>query len=260
MRVLLAMICAALFAAAPAQAEFVRVPSRPGVTVPIAIEPPNGPAAAWALLLVGGEGALNLSDAGAPRTALSSIYVIRSRQHLTSAGIGVVVVDMPSDRPSGAKPAFRRSAEHMADVGAVVRTIRQRFGRPVWIVGHSNGAISAGNAARSLSGAERPDGLVMTSSTNIKTRRDPSAPVNPIPYTRPVLVIAHKSDGCSLSPPSDAPVLLAAFTAAKPKALRIFAGGSGLRGDPCHGGSYHSFIGIEAEVMAAIAAFIRNPR
>lgn len=258
MRVFQAIVCAALFAAAPAQAELVRVPSRPGITVPIAIEPPNGPAAAWALLFVGGDGALNLSDAGAPRSVLSSVYVIRSRQHLTAAGIGVVVVDMPGG--VGGNPRFRRSPEHMADVGAVVRTIRQRFNRPVWIVGHSNGAITAGNAARSLSGAERPDGLVMTSGTNLQGRRDPSAPANPFPYTGAVLIIAHENDGCNYSPPSDAPILLAAFTAARPKALRVFTGGSGVRGDPCFGSSYHSFIGIEAQVMAAIAAFIRNPR
>lgn len=254
MRVFQALMCMALFVAAPAQAELVRVPSRPGVTVPIAIEPPNGPAAAWALLFVGADGALNLSDAGAPRSVLSSIYLIRSRQHLTAAGIGVVVVDMPG----GVIPRNRRSPEHLADVGAVVRTIRQRFNRPVWIVGHSNGAITAGNAARSLSGAERPDGVVMTSGTNLHGRRD--APVAPFAYTGPVLIIAHENDGCSYSPPSDAPKMLEAFTAARPKALRMFTGGSGVRGDPCHGSAYHSFIGIEAQVMAAIAAFIRNPR
>lgn len=256
LRVIGFLVCIVATFTAPAQAEFVRVTSRPGITVPIAIEPPNGPAAAWALLFVGGDGALNLSDAGAPRSALSSVYVIRSRQHLTAAGIGVVVVDMPGG--AGGNPLFRRSPEHMADVGAVVRTIRQRFNRPVWIVGHSNGAITAGNAARSLSGAERPDGLVITSGTNLHGRRD--RPVNPFPYTGAVLVIAHENDGCSYSPPSDAPKLHAAFASARPAALRMFTGGSGLRGDPCFGSSYHSFIGIEAQVMAAIAAFIRNPR
>lgn len=258
MRVFQAMTCLALFVAAPAQAELVRVPSRPGVTVPIAIEPPNGSAVAWALLFVGGDGALNLSDAGAPRTALSSVYVIRSRQHLTAAGIGVVVVDMPGG--VGGNPRFRRSPEHMADVGAVVRTMRQRYNRPVWIVGHSNGAITAGNAARSLSGAERPDGLVLTSGTNLHGRRDSGAPMRPFPYAGAVLIVAHQNDGCSYSPASDAPKLFEAFASARPKALRMFTGGSGLRGDPCFGSSYHSFIGIEAQVMAAIAAFIRNPR
>lgn len=258
MRVFQAMTCLALFVAAPAQAELVRVPSRPGVTVPIAIEPPNGSAVAWALLFVGGDGALNLSDAGAPRTALSSVYVIRSRQHLTAAGIGVVVVDMPGG--VGGNPRFRRSPEHMADVGAVVRTMRQRYNRPVWIVGHSNGAITAGNAARSLSGAERPDGLVLTSGTNLHGRRDSGAPMRPFPYAGAVLIVAHQNDGCSYSPASDAPKLFEAFASARPKALRMFTGGSGLRGDPCFGSSYHSFIGIEAQVMAAIAAFIRYPR
>ncbi|MCW5774217.1 MAG: hypothetical protein KIT16_21420 [Rhodospirillaceae bacterium] len=258
MRFVKLMICAALFAAAPAHAELVRVPSRPGITVPIAIEQPRGPAAAWALLFVGADGALDLSDAGAPRSALSAIYLIRSRRHLTAAGIGVVLVDMPGG--VGAKPRFRRSPEHMADVGAVVRTIRQRFNRPVWIVGHSNGAITAGNAARSLSGAERPDGVVLSSGTNLHGRREPGAPMKPFPYTGAVLIVAHENDGCRYSPASDAPTLLAAFASARTKALRMFTGGSGLRGDPCFGSSYHSFIGIEAQVMAAIAAFIRNPR
>ncbi len=267
MRVFQAIVCAALFAAAPAQAELVQVPSRPGVTVPIGVDAPSGTAAAWVLLYVGGNGRLALNARGEPTSELSVIYLIQSRSQLHKAGLGTVMVDVPSDRAQGYAPSdpakghagSRRSPEHAADIGAIVRAIRQRYGRPVWLLGHSNGAGSVALAARRLTGAERPDGVVMTSGTVVRTRPSPDAPMEPFAYTGPVLVVAHQNDGCFVSPPADQTVLHGAFVSARPRTLRVLSGGSSGRGDPCHGMSPHSFVGMHGEVLSLIAGFIRNP-
>jgi len=258
MRLLTVLAWVVLFLGTPVRAEFVPVPSRPGVTVPIAIEPPTGQAVAWALLFVGGNGVLKLDTAGAPTAPLSVLYLVRRRDVLKSAGIGVVLVDVPSDQRSGINPRFRRSEQHMADVAAVTTMVRQRFRRPVWIIGHSNGGITAAAVARSLSGAARPDGLILASPTVIKSRRNPDQPFPPFPYTGAALVAAHQADGCTYSPPSDAAVVSQAFSKARPNALRMFSGGAAGRGDPCLPLSLHSFYGMEREVLSAFAAFIRS--
>lgn len=260
MRILRLIPCIAMFASAPAQAELLRLPTRPGVTLPVTIESPSGPAAAWVLLFAGGDGALNLNEQGTPTSPLGQLYLIRNRQHLIAAGLGVALVDLPSDQQAGKTRQFRRSPEHAADIRALIGAIRQRFNRPVWIFGHSNGAISVATVVRNLTGVDRPDGVVLTSSTIIKARQSPDDPLAPFAYTGPVLVVTHQNDGCRLSPPSDAPKLLAAFAEAQPRAHRTMTGGSPLRGDPCHGGSPHSFLGIEAEALTMIVAFIRDPR
>jgi len=247
-----------VFLAAPVRAELVQVPSRPGVTVPIAIEPPAGQAVAWALLFVGGNGVLQLDTTGAPTAPLSVLYIISRRDVLKAAGIGVVLVDVPSDQRSGIIPRFRRSEQHMADVGAVTTMIRQRFRRPVWIIGHSNGGITTAAAARSLSAAARPDGVILASATVMASRRDASRPFPPFPYTGAVMVAAHQGDACTYSPPSDAALVSQAFSKARPNVLRMFSGGSAGRGDPCLPRSLHSFNVMEREVISAFAGFIRS--
>ena len=262
MRILL-FIAAMLACGSPARAELVQVPSRSGVTVPISVEPPaSGAAVAWVLLFVGSEGGLKLDAAGRPTSPLATIYIIQSRQHLKTAGLGVVLVDAPSDKPDeGMSPRFRRAPEHMQDVGAVVAAIRQRFGKPVWLFGHSNGGITAAVAGRTLKADQRPDGLVLSSATVIRIRNQPESPLAPIPYTGPVLVMAHKNDSCKYSPYADSVTLAEAFAQAQPKSLLSFDGPAPAKSkDPCAAVSTHSFYGQEAEAMQAIARFVLGPR
>lgn len=258
MRIIGVLAWIAVFLAAPVRAELVQVPSRPGVTVPIAIEPPTGQAVAWALLFVGGNGVLQLDTTGAPTAPLAALYIISDRNVLRSAGIGVVLVDVPSDQRSGIDPRFRRSEQHMADVAAVTTTIRQRFRRPVWIIGHSNGGITAAAVARALSGTARPDGLILASPTVIKIHPNPARPFPPFSYAGAAMVAAHQGDSCTYSPPSDSALVSQAFSQARPNTLRMFSGGSAGRGDPCLPRSLHSFNGMGREVMSAFASFIRS--
>ncbi|HEY7609950.1 MAG TPA: alpha/beta hydrolase [Alphaproteobacteria bacterium] len=247
-------------AAAPAAAELVKLQPRPGVELRIAIEAaPN--AAAYALIFAGGHGKLQLDEGGQPR-GLRGNFLVRARNHLAARGIGIVLVDAPSDS-QGAEGLWpvRVSPSHAADIGQVVRHIRQRFNRPVWVVGTSAGTLSAAAVAAYLRGADRPDGIVFTSSITARTRRirQTALDVNLAAYTGAVLIAAHDGDACIATPPSGAQQLFAALAGARPKKLQMFTGGSTPRSDPCEAFAQHGFLGIEAQVMSAIADFMRRP-
>ncbi len=243
----------------PAFAELLRLQPRPGVELRLGVEA-RGNAQAVVLLFAGGHGKLSLDESGQPQT-LRGNFLIRARNHLAARGLIVVMVDAPSDRQTEAGlTGYRQSAAHAAEIGLAVSTIRQRFGRPVWVVGTSNGSLSVASAAAQLQGAQRPDGAVFTSSVTQPTRRNGSVfDVSLASYSGAALVASHEGDGCRATPASDSPRLLAALSAPRPKKLLTFTGGSPPRGDPCEAFSQHGFVGIEGQVMNAIADFILRP-
>jgi hypothetical protein len=243
----------------PASAELVRLQPRPGVELRLGVEARGG-VQAVALLFAGGHGRLTLDGSGQPQT-LRGNFLIRARHQLGARGIAVVLVDAPSDHQGDAGlTGYRQSATHAAEIGLAVAAMRQRFGRPVWAVGTSNGSLSVASAAAQLHGAQRPDGAVFTSSVTQPTRRNGSVfDVSLASYTGAALVASHEGDGCRATPAADAPRLLAALAGSRPKKLLIFNGGSPPRGDPCEAFSQHGFVGIEGQVMNAIADFILRP-
>jgi len=245
----------------PAAAELVRIPLRPNIDIRIAIEPPQGPAAAYALIFAGGHGKIQLDDAGQPR-GLRGNFLIRARRHLAARGIGLVPVDAPADYqgPEGLWP-YRMAHQYAGDIGQAVNLVKKRYGRPVWLVGTSAGTLSVANAAARLSHENRPDGVVFTSSITQPTRRRSETvfSVHLAAYNGPALVVSHDGDGCVATPARDAPRLLAALASARPKKVQILSGGSPPTSEPCEAMSQHGFLGIEAQAMNAIADFILRP-
>jgi hypothetical protein len=243
----------------PASAELVRLQPRPGVELRLGVEA-QGNVQAVALLFAGGHGRLSLDGSGQPQT-LRGNFLIRARHQLGARGIAIVMVDAPSDHQGDAGlTGYRQSGAHAAEIGLAVATMRQRFGRPVWVVGTSNGSLSVASAAAQLHGAQRPDGAVFTSSVTQPTRRNGSVfDVSLASYSGAALVASHEGDGCRATPAADSPRLLGALSSARPKKLLTFNGGSPPRGDPCEAFSQHGFVGIEGQVMNAIADFILRP-
>jgi hypothetical protein len=247
-------------AAAPAPAELVTLQPRPGVALRLGVEArPN--VAAIAILFAGGHGKIELDDGGQPQ-GLRGNFLIRARAHLAARGIGNVLIDAPSDR-QGERGMFgwRQSAEHAGDIGAVVRAMRQRFQRPVWLVGTSAGTVSVANAAARLTGPARPDGIVLTATITrqMRGRGFTVFDVGIAAYAGPAFVASHEGDACPATPPGDAPRVLAALAGARPKKLMMFGGGLPPRSAPCEARAQHGFLGIEAQVMNAIADFILRP-
>jgi pimeloyl-ACP methyl ester carboxylesterase len=253
---LLTLLLLAAGGAAMAAEELVRLETRPGVTQPFWVMTPPGPPVASVILFTGGPGLL-----GSQRKPVltGKNFLIRSRAKFAAAGFLVASVDGPSDHLEGLDDSFRASAEHARDIAAVIAYLRQKAPVPVWLVGTSRGTLSAANAAARLKRGGA-DGLVLTSSIVVSRRNVGSiqSGVDVGEITVPTLFVHNKDDACMVTPFAGVPALMARFTHAARKELIAVSGGSTPLSDPCEALSRHGYIGIEDEVVAKIAAWIKG--
>ena len=96
------------------------------------------------VFIPGGEGRIGLTP---DRKSLGGFYAATlkplSDPNLTSGLFNIVVFDSPVPLPPGSDyPNSRQSKEHLLRVESVARHFRDQYSRPVWIMGHSNGAAS----------------------------------------------------------------------------------------------------------------------
>jgi len=218
----------------------IKLPSRPDVTVTILYQAASVPVAS-AVLFAGGNGAID---------SIPGNFLLRVRSSFSSQGISVAAIDRPSDRGFADRP-YRASADAATDLAAVIAFLKQKALVPVWLVGTSNGSISAANGAARL-GPTQVSGLVLTSSVW-------QGGMQPVPLATiavPTLVIHNRDDSCRLSPPSAAEPAVASMTRAPVKELVLVSGGS-LQGDPCDARSPHGYFGIENQVVPVIIQWIK---
>ena len=227
-------------------------------------------AVASVILLPGNNGFMQLEDQGGKarlnsNSQLKGNFVVRSAWAFLEAGLNVMMVDAPSETAWDTR-SKRRTVAHATEIGSAIADARQRWKLPVWIVGTSNGTVSAVNAAVRLSGTERPDGIALTSAI---TRNPGNA--NPLANTVlasnpgvaevqiPTIVAWHALDSCPSSPATSANEVMAAL----PPLLRVqvgpFTGGGWsllAEADLCGGVAFHGFNGIEHTVASQVAASI----
>lgn len=230
------------------------VPTRPDVTQRLLLITPDQPRATL-VLFTGGNGALKIAADG-KLGAGSGNFLIRTRQQWADKGFVVALVDAPSDRQN--EPylsGVRQTPEHLADIKAVIAALRQRIALPVWLVGTSRGTQSVAFVASALSGADAPDGVVLTSSilTDPKSRSVPDMPLERIAV--PVLVVHHQQDACKVCKPEALPGLMSKLTHSPRRELLQFEGGID-KGDPCEAFAYHGYNGIESRVVDRITNWI----
>jgi hypothetical protein len=206
------------------------------------------------ILLTGFNGILRLRPDGTGETdLLESSAASRNRQRFADQGFAVAVVDAPSDLQVNGMAGYRQSTEHMTDLLAVIRYMRERADAPVWLVGHDYGAESAVFAALSFPPGQ-PVGIVPMAG------RTPTSYLYTMPLRdvrRPVLMISHLLDPCSTY---DNQVRAFDDLLAAPAKLHVtFSGGDGGT-SLCVGSmyGYHQFNGLDAELVAAVADFVRK--
>ena len=252
------VVLVALLAAARAPAldeELKTVPTRPGVTDSFLLVKPAGPPVASVILFAGGHGGLALSERGIGWG--EGNFLVRNRRRFAGHGLLVVVIDAPSDRRAHGLWNFRTSAEHAEDVKAAMAALRGLANVPVWVVGTSMGTISAANAAARLTDGG-PDGVVLTSSVT-RTSRMTGESVRMVKLDRitaPTLLVHHAHDQCVVTPYGDMSSVLKDLKQARKKELLAFDGGDPPRSDPCEPFAAHGYLGLDAEVVAAIARWI----
>ncbi len=215
---------------------------------------PSSPVAV-VVLFAGGHGALDIQSDGQINWGRGN-FLVRSRKLFQEQGNITVVIDAPTDKLASGLYRFRDSEDHAQDVAAVIRHLRARFDRPIWLVGTSRGTESVANAAVRLE-ADLPDGIVLTSSMLRYNKKGPSLLSMKLDkITVPTLIVHHKSDDCKVTPYDKVASLRGGLTSSPKVDILEYQGGE-PEGDVCSAYHYHGYRGIEESVVKDISDWIK---
>jgi pimeloyl-ACP methyl ester carboxylesterase len=251
--------------AAPTQAaELVTI--RTNLTIVAhALQPPTPTPAAIAsvVLLAGGNGVLDLDPSGKIEK-LQGNFLIRSAYRFMQYRLNVAMLDAPD------LTGIRLTEPHAKYVASALAAVRLHWPnqKKVWLVGTSNGTISAFSlAVRTATNAvppippfaDAPNGIVLASPI-VQGAGETVWGTTPLVGTAklkiPVLVVSHKGDPCTASDYA----LSEKFYKAVNSPKKAFVAGTGAMPAAaqraCDAFSYHGFHGIEETVVKKIADFI----
>lgn len=249
--VLLTLLLILSFGTASAGDSLIEISTRDNATVGYWWMPRDG-ATATVILFSGGAGGINFKNGG-PK---SGNFLIRSRDEFAKSPFNVALFDNPSDERAMTH-AFRLSKEHQADVLAVVNDIKKRSSAPIWLVGTSQGTLSA--AANGVALGKEIAGVILTSSVTGSQQGGSVVDVELEKIQVPVLIVSHKQDACRLTPPDASKALLTRVGSSPVRKYIELDGGSGASGNPCEAFHYHGFIGMEAEAVSRISDWVKQP-
>jgi hypothetical protein len=233
-----------------------------------ALQPLTSTPSAFAsvILLAGNDGVLAL-DAQGRVTKLGGNFLIRSAYRFMNAGVNVAILDAPSSLNG-----VRLSEAHARYVASAIATTRKYWPKTkggVWLIGTSNGTISAFNlAARAAANApppvpafpDRPDGVVLTSPVvqgSGETVLGTTPSYQTAQLTVPVAVVSHTADPCTASDSALAKQFTAAVISPRKAFYPVTGAMPAAAQSQCDAFSYHGFHGIEDAVVATIAAFVK---
>ncbi len=252
------LLASARASMAQALESLIKVPTRPGVDQPfILVEPASEPFAS-AILFAGGSGKLRTHRHGTEVRAKN--FLVRSRQIFAGHGLLVAVVDTPSDRKEDGLYDFRTSVEHAQDIQGVIDRLREKNNVPIFLVGTSQGTISAAGVTTRLK-SRGIAGVVLTSTvtqTNNRGNKEQVFDADLELIRTPVLVVYHEDDGCYVTPYEDADRLMDSLVNARHKKLLSYKGGKYPESDACRALSEHGFFGIEERVVGDIVSWIKE--
>lgn len=239
-----------------AAAEVIPVPSGDPTRPPALTLYWEGTGSRGVLILIpGGEGQLNLKP---NQVDVGHQFYLTLKQLSQGAdpkeNFDVVLFDSP-DRLVNARgyPTSRATDDHLSRIHGVVAFYREKTRKPIWLMGHSNGAISVTEYIRyeRKRGQDNPvAGLILSSPRNL-TYFDST------PLDFPILFMSHRRDSCAAADPNAA---LANFKRAqglnKARTSFVFIeSGRPEEKQPCYSG-YHMYNGATQEVVAALRGFM----
>jgi hypothetical protein len=143
-------------------------------TPPVRLDKKAHNAQASVILMAGGNGLLSLDSTG---TIIDSTgnFLIRSANLFLEEGLNVMMADTTPAHPDGIGLGFRLGSTHSTELQGFINAAMNRWGKPVWVVGTSNGSVSAVTAAGIHPALSGLTGVVLTSTvTDFSTTTDPN--------------------------------------------------------------------------------------
>ncbi|MFI5000665.1 MAG: hypothetical protein ACHQK9_12370 [Reyranellales bacterium] len=239
-----------------AVAETIPVPSaNPAAPPTFTLYWPGAGSRALLILIPGGEGQLNLK----PGQLDVGNQFYQTLKGLSQGAnpkeiLDVVLFDSPVRLAnSRSYPTSRATADHLSRIGDVIRFYRQKTGKPIWLMGHSNGAVSVTEYVRyahKLGQDNAIAGLIVSGARDV-------AYFDTTPLDLPVLFMVHRKDGCPATDqngPSGNFKKVQGLNKAQTSFVYIETG-SPENSSPCSSG-YHMYNGATQEVITTLRHFI----
>ena len=217
------------------------------------------------ILLSGGNGVLNLNQAGEVRD-LEGNFLIRAAGLFRNQFFNVAILDAgPAPVASSGLTNQRLSQAHADFIGQAIAVARAKWpGTAVWLIGTSNGTLSVVNGAARLTGGALPNAIVLTSAV---TQSNPSGELGTVlaanpglaNITIPTFVVWASNDTCSVSPAASAQSVFDGLTQLTPRRKSSHAFAGSYRNpavSSCGAFAPHGYNGIETQVIDSIAQFM----
>lgn len=213
----------------------------------------SGSSKATLIMIPGGDGHIGLSP---ERSDLGGFYgkTLKplSNASLTSGIFNVVIFDSPVSLPSGnAYPTSRTATEHLRRIESVVQFYKEKFNQPIWLMGHSNGAVSVTEFYKYMQQRRKESlvgGIIYSSGRN-GARFDADTNL-------PVLFLVHERDGCPKSTHANSHGVFSDLKKGGRSKTEfvVLTSGESESQEPCRSG-FHMFFNGHEEAYKAIDRF-----
>lgn len=211
--------------------------------------------------IVGGDGSVGVKQDWNEQSGYFARYHFNlmlqklSDPKATSGNVNVVIFDNPTKMPVGANSwsGLRAGSDHLTRIESVVHFYKEKFNKPVWLMGHSMGTISIVEFYKHLLKKKQESsvaGLIYSAGVNNNSFEYETTKL-------PVLLIHHVTDGCNGTELSNAQRLGDKLKEAGNKAAEFvpIKTGEPQSGNPCYTG-YHMYFGASDEVAKVIDQFM----
>jgi hypothetical protein len=205
------------------------------------------------VVVLGGGGAIGIKqDTSAVRNQTANMLKILTDDKRSKSMINIVVFDSPYNlqpRKVDDRIALRYSSDHLNRIENVVRFYKAKLQTPIWLMGHSNGAISVSEFInRSEQNKKILNGAILSGSRN-------QAQISGA-ISFPFLFLHHENDGCPQALVSSAKAhfdVVSSLNKAK-TALLLVKGGTAI-GSVCTDGN-HMYRDAYKEAASLIEDFV----
>jgi len=209
------------------------------------------PTAAWLsknsqavlIFIPGGDGKFNIAS----RDPAKPIWIL---SQVADQGIDIVLMD--SNESLGERDLSpRRTSEHVRKIAAVAQFYRKKTGRPVFLLGHSNGAVSVAEFLN-----QSPDNQKLIAGAIFSGSRNETELTGKVNLR--VLILHHQEDPNIYTKPEYAEQLflkVKRLNGAKTTYSLVHGGFN--EGNPATSGR-HMYAGSQAEAARIVSGFMRG--